>query len=319
VGSARTPGPSPARLRLRLLGLALLILVPALALVGIVATRDRNAYIGLGVVAVLGIAAAWIVGTLSIVRPVRKAFEIEHRALERLEQTDQMRTDFVSMISHELRNPMATIRGFGQMLRDQPEILTGQQRQEAYEVIVRQVDRMASLVDNVLDVSRIESDTFSYAFVAYDIPELLAETVEEARAAWPEHAFRLEVAAPIPEAKGDRDRMKQVLGNLLSNASRYSTEGSEVSVLARADGSMVSIAVRDQGRGIDAADRDRLFMRFSRLPARAPGKIRGTGLGLYISRRIVEAHGGTISVESEPGRGSTFTVTVPFEPPPAAV
>jgi hypothetical protein len=218
------------------------------------------------------------------------------------------------MVSHELRNPMATIRGFAQMLHDQPELLEGERQNEAYAIIMRQVDRMASLVDNVLDVSRIETDMFSYAFIDYDVGELLEETVEEGRAAFPEHPIRLDAPPSPAPATGDRDRLKQVVANLISNACRYSPDGADVLVRGRVDSTALTIDVIDRGPGIGDDQKQLLFQRFGRLSTPTARGIRGTGLGLYISRRIVEAHGGRISVHSELGSGSTFSVTLPLAP-----
>jgi signal transduction histidine kinase len=221
-------------------------------------------------------------------------------------------------VSHELRNPMATIRGFAQILRDRHDTIPEETRLESTEVIVRQVDRMAALVDNVLEVSRMESDTFSYAFAPYDLRALLAECVAEARASYPAHKVSLEAAETLPRAGGDRERMKQVFSNLVSNACRYSQDGKEVIVRARANGSSATIDVVDQGAGIAQEQRGLLFQRFARLRTPDTANVRGTGLGLYISRRIVEAHSGRIWVESERGIGSTFSVEIPLAPPPQA-
>jgi signal transduction histidine kinase len=279
----------------------------------------RRTLLALAVVSALALVAAWIVGTIFVVRPVVRTFELERRARERLELMDQMRSDFVSMVSHELRNPMATIRGFAQILRDQPEVLSGEKRHEASEVIVRQVDRMASLVDNVLEVSRIESDTFSYAFAPYDLRALLAECVSEARASYPAHRVWLDAPETLPRASGDRERLKQVFDNLVSNACRYSADGADVVVRLHADARAATVEIVDHGTGIAPEHQGMLFQRFARLRTPDTANIRGTGLGLYISRRIVEAHSGRIWVKSERGSGSTFSVEMPLDPPPPDV
>ena len=283
----------------------------------------NNAYYrslaALAAVTVAAIVAAWIIGSVFVVRPVVRTFELERAARERLEVVDQMRSDFVSMVSHELRNPMATIRGFGQILRDRPGVLAGEKRHDAYDVIVRQVDRMASLVDNVLEVSRMESDTFSYAFVPYDLRALLVECVEEARASWPGHPVELEAPKKLPKPKGDRERIRQVVANLLSNACRYSGFDGSVTVRADTTNGSARVDVIDRGVGIAPEHQPMLFQRFARVRTADTVNVRGTGLGLYISRRIVEAHGGRISVASEPGNGSTFTFEVPLDPGPSPV
>jgi signal transduction histidine kinase len=278
----------------------------------------RRTLLALAVVSLLALVAAWIVGTIFVVRPVTRTFELERQARGRLELVDHMRSDFVSMVSHELRNPMATIRGFAQILRDRHDTMAEETRLESTEVIVRQVDRMAALVDNVLEVSRMESDTFSYAFVPYDLRALLAECVAEARASYPAHPVSLDAPGNLPRPSGDRERMKQVFGNLVSNACRYSRDGREVIVRARANGSSATIDVVDNGAGIAPEQQGMLFQRFARLRTPDTENVRGTGLGLYISRRIVEAHSGRIWVESERDRGSTFTVEIPLAPPPQA-
>ena len=318
----------PARPRLRLLLLVLLAVLPGLSLIGLLIVisssaafghEDRTFWfgvIGLGVVGVLSLIVAWFFLTALVVRPMTAALQGERRTVERLEHADQMRTDFLSMVSHDLRNPLATIRGFGQLLRDQPDSLGDDQRRQAYDVIVRQADRMASFVDNVLDVSRLESGRFTYAFVPYEPARLLAEGAEEARGGWPQHQIVVDAPDDLPPANGDADRLKQVLLNLVSNACRYSVEGSTVTVRARSDGTNVRIDVADEGTGIPPDSLPLLFDRYARLRTPDTQKVRGTGLGLYISRRIVEAHGGRITVESEPGRGSTFTVEVPLNPTP---
>lgn len=242
-----------------------------------------------------------------------RLFALERETVERLRELDRLRADFVSMVSHELRNPLASVRGFAQLLQERGESLSRDERAEFTAAIVRQSDRLSALVDDVLDVSRLESGEFSYGFTEYSPQELVEEAVGEAQAAATAHTFRTEAPDRLPTVRGDRDRTKQVLANLLQNAARYSREGTKVTVSVRRDGEWIEYAVADEGIGIASHDIPRLFERFFRIrrPGKDPG---GTGLGLYISRRIVEAHGGSIDVESKPGRGSTFRVRLPISP-----
>jgi signal transduction histidine kinase len=324
-GTADLPGPDGVRrvygwVRLQGSGsVSVAVGVPSATAFADVNRTYWRTVIALALVGMLALGAAWYVGTLFIVRPVTRAIELERQARERLEQVDRMRSDFVSMVSHELRNPMATIRGFAQILQLQSGKLDKEKRLEAYEVIVRQVDRMAALVDNVLEVSRMESDSFSYAFTPYDLRALLAECVQETQAGWPSHPILLESPGDGTPMRGDRDRIKQVVLNLTSNACRYSPPATPVVVRATTDTSSATIEVVDEGSGIAPEYQPLLFQRFARLRTPDTANVRGTGLGLYISRRIVEAHGGSIAVESRPGRGSTFSVTLPFVPHSPAI
>jgi len=222
--------------------------------------------------------------------------------------------ELVSMISHELRNPLASIRGFGVLLRDREDSLSEEERHEFVEAIVRQTDNLSNLIGDVLDVSQMVAGRFRYAATPYDPSALLAESIRDVAAAYPSHRFHLD-APHLPAVRGDSDRMKQVLLNLLSNACRFSAEASDVRVDAHVSGDRMVVDVADSGVGIEAADMPRLFGRFERLHRVSLPRVKGTGLGLYITKQIVEAHGGTISATSEPGVGTTFTFAVPLLAP----
>jgi signal transduction histidine kinase len=167
------------------------------------------------------------------------------------------------------------------------------------------------LIGDVLDVSQMITGRMRFAATTYDMRELIDECVADAHAAYGEHSIVAETA-PIA-LTGDRDRLKQVITNLLSNACRYSPAGSTVRVAARSsgDGDRVLVEVADEGAGIAAEDLERVFERFVRVHRAELPTVKGTGLGLYIAKQIVDAHGGTISVRSAPGEGSTFTVELP--------
>lgn len=242
-------------------------------------------------------------------------FSREHETVERLRELDRMRADFVAMVSHELRNPIATVRGYAILLRDRPERFSPQEHRRFTEVIVDESDRLSTLVEDVMDVARMEAGEFTYAFYPYDPRALLKEAIDEMRSLTPERMLISEVPDDLPQVRGDRDRMKQVVYNLLSNATRYSSDGTSVTASARVEADTLVVSVEDHGIGIAPEDRPRLFQRFARV--RKPGMehVKGTGLGLYISRQIIEAHGGTIWVESQPRRGSTFSFAVPMNGP----
>ena len=217
--------------------------------------------------------------------------------------------EFVSMISHELRNPVASIRGFGVLLRDHLDQLSEDERREFVEAIVRQADSLSNLIGDVLDVSQMVAGRFHYASVEYDPTDLLRSCVRDVQAAYPSHRIRLD-ANELPRAHGDPDRLRQAFLNIISNACRYSPERAPVSVTASAGDGRLVVNVKDAGVGIAPADIPRLFQRFERLHREELPAVKGTGLGLFITRQIVEAHGGTITVESEKGRGSTFTIDI---------
>ena len=167
------------------------------------------------------------------------------------------------------------------------------------------------LVDDILTVSRIESGDFNYDMKPFDIAEIIYRAVGAARGANNKLRFEVSVQDRLPAALGDEARQLQILNNLLSNAAKFSAEMSTVAVAVRREGHHLRIDVRDEGLGITKADQVKLFRRFWRVESRKDPKIKGTGLGLYITKALVEGQGGSISVTSELGAGSTFSYTVP--------
>ncbi len=222
----------------------------------------------------------------------------ERRALERL------RHEFLAMASHELRNPVAAIKGHAQLMRRR-----GSYSERSIEAIVAQADQLRRLIDDLLLASQIEADRLDLRVAETDLAAEARDAADAARAGRP----ALRVVAPLEPVVvlADRQRLRQVLANLLTNAIKYSPDGSEVVLgVARADGE-AWVTVTDHGVGIQAEALPHVFDRFFRAEGAAE-RAQGLGLGLYITRRIVEAHGGTIRAESELGRGSTFTVALPL-------
>jgi signal transduction histidine kinase len=232
----------------------------------------------------------------------------------RLAELDQLKTDFVSMVSHELRTPLGLIKGYtGSLLR--PELgLDQATRQEFLEVIDDETDRLSELVTNLLDMSRIEAGTLLVEPRPTELSGLLAECSQRLRVREPARVLDLELPAGLPAVLADERRITQVVDNLLTNAARYSPAATPIGLQARALDGWVEVAVVDQGPGIPADRQEQIFDKFVRLNGSESSPAGGSGLGLAICRGIVQAHGGRIWVEGEPGRGSSFIFSLPALP-----
>jgi signal transduction histidine kinase len=239
-----------------------------------------------------------------------RVYEAERNAAEELRRLSALRADFVSLVSHELRAPMASVIGCAQTLRQRWRELAPDQRESFLALIEGETARLATLVGDVLDTSRIEAGTFPVTFAEVDLEALVRETADVVRLGQEEVAVRAQVAAGIPTIRGDRERLRQLLLNLLTNAVKYTVAGDEVEVTATARDGLVAVSVRDHGPGIPREDQRLIFEKFGRVNLGGKSKP-GAGLGLFIARSIAEAHGGSLEVESEQGAGSTFTLRLP--------
>ena len=239
-----------------------------------------------------------------------RAYEAERRRVEELARLSQLRADFVSLVSHELRSPMAAVIGAARTLQDRWRMLSAAQRESFLALIGDETARLAELVGDVLDTSRIEAGTFSYRFDEIDLGRVVDEAVEAAVLAQQEVQVVASVRGRLPAIRGDRTRLRQVLTNLIENAVKYSPEGGEVRVSAAAANGAVEIAVRDSGPGIPRDQQGRIFEKFGRADVEGGSKP-GTGLGLFIARSIAEAHGGSLDVSSGGEPGATFVLTLP--------
>jgi PAS domain S-box-containing protein len=230
----------------------------------------------------------------------------EERAVEAL------KSDFVSTISHELRTPLAAIYGAALTLRREDVLLGEPQRTGLLEVIASESDRLARIVNDVLWVSRLESDGLRTSIESCDAVELARSVVETARHYVPP-SIKLEFAAAkhVPAVAADGDKMRQVLTNLVDNAVKYSPDGGHVRVDVSVAGRRVRFSVRDDGLGVPPAEHRRIFEKFYRLDPDLTRGVGGTGLGLYISRELLERMGGRIWVESSGEGGSTFVAELP--------
>ena len=239
-----------------------------------------------------------------------RSYDAERKTVDELRRLSALRADFVSLVSHELRSPMAAVIGAARTLQGRWRELSADQRQSFLALIGDETTRLANLIADVLDTSRIEAGTFSFTFSEVDVGEVVNDVVAAAAVGQDEVRVRAEVGA-IPPMRGDRERLRQVVQNLVDNAVKYSPPHGDVVVSAYADNGVVRIAVRDEGPGIAREDQRLIFEKFGRA---ATGDAKpGTGLGLFIARSIAEAHGGTLGVESEPERGSVFMLELPLE------
>jgi signal transduction histidine kinase len=239
-----------------------------------------------------------------------RAYEAERSTVEELRRLSTLRADFVSLVSHELRSPMAAVIGAARTLELRWRELAPEQREAFLALIADETNRLAALISDVLDTSRIEAGTFSYAFSDVDVGSLAREIAAAAALGQDEVEVLADVREPVPHVRGDADRLRQVLRNLVDNAVKYSPAGDRVGVTVYAHGRRVLVDVADRGPGIAREQQRLIFEKFGR--ARAAGGAKpGTGLGLFIARSIAEAHGGTLEVRSVPEKGSTFTLTLP--------
>ncbi|HEY9899605.1 MAG TPA: ATP-binding protein [Pantanalinema sp.] len=253
----------------------------------------------------LGVAATLI--DISERKQAEEARAEAHAAKE----LDRLKTNFVNAVTHDLRTPLTSIKGYAEFLADGIGGELTPAQQEFVHQIERGVHRLEHLVSDLLDFARLDAGTFSLRLEEADLAYKVRSIAESFRPLVEEKAIRLEldgVSDPLP-ARLDRQRIGQVLSNLIQNAINFTPGGSTIHLSARREGGAIRCEVVDSGEGIAREDLPTLFTRFGQLESgRAKG---GTGLGLSISKALIEAHGGTIGVTSEPGRGSTFWFTVP--------
>jgi signal transduction histidine kinase len=230
-------------------------------------------------------------------------------ANDRLRELDRLKDDFVSTISHELRTPLTSINGYVELAREQADSET-----DAYlEVVERNAGRLLALVNDLLLVARLQSGRFELEVERVDLGRLVMESVASAKplAVGANVELRLRLSGADTQVRGDRRRLAQVVDNLVSNAIKFSPDAGAVDLtVGRHDGT-VTIEVEDHGIGIPEAEHARLFERFFRAQGALERQIPGTGLGLYITRSIVEAHGGTVVTRSVVGQGTSFVVELP--------
>jgi PAS domain S-box-containing protein len=231
----------------------------------------------------------------------------EERAL------DELKTDFVATVSHELRTPLAAVYGAAMTLRRPDVQFEEEHRERLVSIIANEADRLARIVDDILWASQLESGRLQFGIESCDAGAVAAEVVEAAKAHLPKGvSIDLVLPPSLPEVAGDRDKIRQVLVNLIENAVKYSPEGGTVEVHVEPLERRLLVSVRDEGLGIPLTEQQRIFEKFYRLDPNLTRGVGGTGLGLYICRELVRRMNGRLWVASKEGQGSTFFVELPL-------
>lgn len=265
-----------------------------------------------------GVARSVAAGCFEQRVPIEGPAEVESLAadfnqmVQRVQATQQGQRDFVANVSHEMKTPLTSIHGFAQAILD-GTASDGEAQRHAAQVIHEESDRLSRLVDDLLDLARLDAGQVSFAREPVDLNALIARVIDRLSLRAGEKSVRLENAvAGLPTVVGDGDRLAQVFTNLVDNAIKHTPAGGRIRLRADARGLEVLVHVEDSGPGIPADELSRIFERFYQVDkARRGGEGRGTGLGLAISREIVQAHGGRLTALSAPGQGSRFTVHLP--------
>jgi signal transduction histidine kinase len=238
------------------------------------------------------------------------------RDISRESETTRLKTEFVHNISHELKTPLTLIRLYGETLQ-RKEDLKKDEKKEAYEIITKESERLSHLINNVLDFSRIEMGRKEFDFKKGNLAQIVRDTLESYRYHLEKKGFSLkkEIASGLPEMNFDGESIASVLVNLLSNAMKFSPKIKDVTVRLFKDNGNAVLQVADKGIGISPKDTSRIFNRFYRVKNEIVSEAGGSGLGLTLVKHIAESHGGWIKVESEPGKGSVFSVILPLSGP----
>lgn len=236
---------------------------------------------------------------------------IAYRDITKRKEIDRMKSEFMAMVSHELRTPLTAIRGFAETIFDFGEELAPEERRRYLRVILDESERLTKLVTDFLDITRLENGGIERECKDVDIAALYARVAELFKEHPSKASIALDIGSGAEKVQGDAEQLYRLMVNLTSNALKYSSAGQAVTLGAAMDGKEIILSVKDQGPGISAADRERLFTKFFRAGDQVSKKTTGTGLGLAICKGIVEAHGGRIWAESEPGRGAVFKARMP--------
>lgn len=252
-------------------------------------------------------------GSTGAEEALRQAYERERELMARLKELDRVRTDFVSSVSHELRTPLTSILGYLELLSEERDTMTDTQN-EFLGIIGRNSQRLLSLIEDLLVLSRIESGSFQVFKEPVEVRSLVHAACRDV---WPSmraasHELEIHTSDDVGSVLGDGDQLQRLLVNLLSNSVKFTSANGRVEVRADKGQGGVVISVSDSGVGIGPEEIDEIFTPFFRSASATQRGIPGTGLGLSIAKSIVEQHGGSIECFSEPGKGTTMIVRLPY-------
>jgi PAS domain S-box-containing protein len=226
---------------------------------------------------------------------------------------EQMKSDFVSTVSHELRTPLTSIYGFAETLMRSDVEFSGEERATFLDYIVSESERLIGIVDDLLNIARLEAGTLGLSLAATDVGEVARESLARVEEASPNgHRFEVDVDPGALIVQADREKLAQIFLNLVDNAVKFSPEGGAIRIAARRRADTAEISITDEGMGIARADQQRIFAKFFRSERVAHSGVQGTGLGLFLARGLLAAMGGRIWVESQEGQGASFTFELPL-------
>ena len=244
-------------------------------------------------------------------QPLRAVINV--RDITRLREVENLRSAFLSMLGHELQTPLSIIKGYTGTLARSDARWNKKTLRNGLQVIEEECDRLSKLVNRLLLASRIETRTVTLKKEEVQLPTLAGKVVRRLEATTDNHTFGIDFDPDFPAVHADPDRMEEVITNLVDNAIKYSPRGGKITITGKADSANVKLTVADEGIGISGRDLEHIFERFRRGDNSQVKKVRGMGLGLYICKSIIEAHGGKIEISSELGKGSRFTFTLPLQ------